>query len=135
MKKMSLNEKNEFNDFFTFTSKPNKLVISKNFKLLFYYFIYVKLLMRKTISFMIIALIAAIIETGAIAPIIAHDVTGENKNPGGICPPFFVLSSTALGKHPDHNFNGEVCSITVTLEDRDRRFALDDFILFKGKVS
>ncbi len=112
-------------------------MLFKNVKLLFYYFINMILLVNKTVSFTVITLIAVIIETGTIAPIIAHDVTGTSKNSNGICPPFFVLSSIALGKHPDHNFNGKSCNLTLDIEDRDRRWILDDFVIFnnKGNVS
>ena len=91
------------------------------------------LLVSKTVSVMIITLIAAIIETGTIMPIIAHDVTGASKSPNGVCPPFFASFNIGLGKHPDHNFNGKICNLSLTIDDRDRRWILDDFILFNSK--
>ena len=93
--------------------------------------------MNKTLTITTIMLVVVIMGTGTITPVIAHDVTGTSKNSNGICPPFFVLSSIALGKHPDHNFNGKSCNLTLTVEDRDRRWILDDFIIFnnKGNVS
>ena len=82
---------------------------------------------------MIIALIAAIIETGTVAPIIAHDITGMTKNSNGLCPPFFNSFNIGLGQHPDHNFNGKICNLSLTIDDRDRRWVLDDLILFNSK--
>ncbi len=86
--------------------------------------------MNKTLTITTITLVVVIMGTGTITPVIAHDVTEANKNPTGICAPFFALFGIALGEHPDHNFNGQICSLNYNINGRDRHFILDDFILF-----
>ena len=86
--------------------------------------------MNKTLIISTITLVAAIMGIGTITPVIAHDVTEANKNPTGICAPFFALFGITLGEHPDHNFNGQICSLNYNMDGRDRHFILDDFILF-----
>ena len=86
--------------------------------------------MNKTLTITAITLVVVIMGTSTITPVIAHDVTEANKNPTGICAPFFALSVITLGEHPDHNFNGQICSLNYNMDGRDRHFILDDFILF-----
>ena len=86
--------------------------------------------MNKTLTITTITLLVVIMGTSTITPVIAHNVTDANKNPSGVCAPFFALSVITLGEHPDHNFNGEICSLNYTVDGRDRHFILDDFILF-----
>ena len=86
--------------------------------------------MNKTLTITAITLVVVIMGTSTITPVIAHDVTEANKNPTGICAPFFALFGITLGEHPDHNFNGKICSLNYTMNDRDRHLILDDFILF-----
>jgi hypothetical protein len=86
--------------------------------------------MNKTLTITAITLVVVIMGTSTITPVIAHDVTEENKNPSGICAPFFSLFGITLGEHPDHNFNGKICSLNYTVDGRDRHFILDDLILF-----
>lgn len=86
--------------------------------------------MNKTLTITVIALVVVIMGTSAITPVIAHDVTKTNKNPIGMCAPFFSLHGITLGEHPDHNFNGKICSLNYTVDGRDRHFILDDLILF-----
>jgi hypothetical protein len=86
--------------------------------------------MNKTLTITTITLLVVIMGTSTITPVIAHNVTDANKNPTGICAPFFSLHVITLGEHPDHNFNGEICSLNYTVDGRDRHFILDDLILF-----
>ena len=86
--------------------------------------------MNKTLTISTITLVAVIMGISTITPVIAHDVTEANKNPTGICAPFFTLFGITLGEHPDHNFNGQICSLNYNMDGRDRHFILDDFILF-----
>ncbi len=86
--------------------------------------------MNKTLTITTITLVAVIIGIGTITQVIAHDVTEANKNPTGKCAPFFALFSITLGEHPDHNFNGKICSLNYTVDGRDRHLILDDLILF-----
>ena len=86
--------------------------------------------MNKILTITTITLVAVIMGTSTITPVIAHNVTDANKNPSGVCAPFFALSVITLGEHPDHNFNGEICSLNYTVDGRDRHFILDDLILF-----
>jgi len=86
--------------------------------------------LNKTLTITAITLVVVILGIGTITPVIAHDVTEENKNPTGICVPFFSLFGITLGEHPDHNFNGKICSLNYTVDGRDRHFILDDLILF-----
>ena len=86
--------------------------------------------MNKTLTITTITLVVVIMGTGTITPAIAHDVTETNKNPSGMCAPFFSLFVTTLGEHPDHNFNGKICSLNYNVDGRDRHFILDDLILF-----
>jgi len=86
--------------------------------------------MNKTLTITTIMLVVVIMGTGTITPVIAHDVTEANKNPSGICAPFFSSFGITLGEHPDHNFNGKICSLNYNVDGRDRHFLLDDLILF-----
>ena len=86
--------------------------------------------MNNTLTITAITLVVVIMGTGTITPVIAHDVTEANKNPSGICAPFFSSFGITLGEHPDHNFNGKICSLNYTVDGRDRHFILDDLILF-----
>ena len=86
--------------------------------------------MNKTLTITTITLVVVIMGTGTTTPVIAHDVTEANKNPSGMCAPFFSLFGITLGEHPDHNFNGKICSLNYNLDGRDRHFILDDLILF-----
>lgn len=86
--------------------------------------------MNKTLTITTITLVVMIMGTGTITPVIAHDLTKENKNPTGICAPFFSLFGITLGGHPDHNFNGKICSLNYIVDGRDRHLILDDLILF-----
>ena len=86
--------------------------------------------MNKTLTITTITLVVVIMGTGTTTPVIAHDVTEANKNPSGICAPFFSSFGITLGEHPDHNFNGKICSLNYTVDGRDRHFILDDLILF-----
>ncbi len=86
--------------------------------------------MNKTLTLTTIALVVVIMGTSTIMPVIAHDVTKANKNPSGICFPFFSLFGIILGEHPDHNFNGNICSLNYNVDGRDRHWVLDDLILF-----
>ena len=86
--------------------------------------------MNKILTITTIMLVVVIIGTGTITPVIAHDVTEANKNPTGICAPFFSLFPLTLGEHPDHNFNGKICSLNYTVDGRDRHLILDDLIFF-----
>ncbi|GEM_PF-6490170 len=86
--------------------------------------------MNKTLTITTIMLVVVIMGTGTITPVIAHDVTEANKNPSGICAPFFSLFGITLGGHPDHNFNGKICSLNYNVDGRDRHLILDDLVLF-----
>lgn len=86
--------------------------------------------MNKTLTITTTTLVVVIMGIGTITPVIAHDVIEANKNPIGICVPFFSLYGITLGEHPDHNFNGKICSLNYTVDGRDRHFILDDLILF-----
>jgi len=86
--------------------------------------------MNKTLTITTITLVVVIMGTSTITPVIAHDVNEANKNPSGICAPFFSSFGITLGKHPDHNFNGKICSLNYNVDGRDRHFILDDLILF-----
>ena len=86
--------------------------------------------MNKTLTITTIMLVVVIMGTGTITPVIAHDVTEANKNPSGICAPFFSSFGITLGEHPDHNFNGKICSLNYNVDGRDRHFLLDVLILF-----
>ncbi len=86
--------------------------------------------MNKTLTITTITLVVVIMGTSTITPVIAHNVNEANKNPSGICAPFFSLFGIPLGKHPDHNFNGKICSLNYNVNGRDRHFILDDLILF-----
>ena len=85
--------------------------------------------MNKTLT-TTITLVLVIMGTGTITPVIAHDVTKANKNSSGMCAPFFSLFGITLREHPDHNFNGKICSLNYTVDGRDRHFILDDLVLF-----
>ncbi len=86
--------------------------------------------MNKTLTITTITLVSVIIGIGTITPVIAHDVTEANKNPSGICAPFFSSFGITLGEHPDHNFNAKICSLNYNMDGRDRHWILDDLILF-----
>jgi hypothetical protein len=86
--------------------------------------------MNNTLTITAITLVVVIMGTSTITPVIAHDVTKANKNPAGICAPFFALHSITLGEHPDHNFNGKICSLNYNVDGRDHHLILDDLILF-----
>jgi hypothetical protein len=86
--------------------------------------------MNKILTITAITLVVVIMGTGTITPVIAHDITEANKNPTGICAPFFSLFGITLGEHPDHNSNGKICSLNYSVDGRDRHFILDDLILF-----
>ncbi len=86
--------------------------------------------MNKTLTITTITLVVVITGTVTYTPVITRDVTEANKNPSGICAPFFSLFGIPLGKHPDHNFNGNICSLNYNVDGRDRHFILDDLILF-----
>ena len=86
--------------------------------------------MNKILTITTITLVVVIMGTGTITPVTAHDVTEANKNPSGICAPFFSLFGITLGEHPDHNFNGKICSLNYNVDGRDRHFILDDLVLF-----
>ena len=86
--------------------------------------------MNKTLTVTAITLVVVIMGIGTITPVIAHDVTKANKNPTGICAPFFALHSITLGEHPDHNFNGKICSLNYNVDGRDRHLILDDLVFF-----
>ena len=86
--------------------------------------------MNKTLTITVITLVVVMMGMGTITPVIAHDITETNKNTTGICPPFFSLFGIILGEHPDHNFNGKICSLNYSVDGRDRYFILDDLILF-----
>lgn len=86
--------------------------------------------MNKILTITTITLVVIIMGVGTITPVIAHDVTKANKNPTGICAPFFDLFGITPGEHPDHNFNGKICSLNYTVDDRDRHLILDDLIFF-----
>ncbi len=85
--------------------------------------------MNKTLTIIVITLVAVIMGIGTITPVFAHDVTETNKNPTGICAPFFALLVTTLGEHPDHNFNGQICSLYYNVDGKDRHWILDDLII------
>lgn len=86
--------------------------------------------MNKTLTIITITLVVVIIGTGTITPVIAHDVTEPNKNHSGICAPFFSLFGITYGEHPDHNFNGKICSLNYNVNGRDHYLILDDLVLF-----
>ena len=86
--------------------------------------------MNKSITITAITLVAMIMGIGTTTLVFAHDVTEANKNSVGICAPFFASYDITPGEHPDHNFNGKICSLNYTVDDRDRHLILDDFILF-----
>ena len=86
--------------------------------------------MNKTLTITTIMLVVVIMGTGTITPVIAHDVTEANKNPSGICAPFFSSFGITLGEHPDHNFNAKICSLNYNVDGRDRHLILDDLVLF-----
>ncbi len=86
--------------------------------------------MNNTLTITAITLVVVIMGTSTITPVIAHDVTKANKKPSGICAPFFALHSITLGEHPDHNFNGKICSLNYNVDGRDRHLILDDLVLF-----
>ncbi len=47
-----------------------------------------------------------------------------------MCLPFFTSFSIEPGEHPDHNYNGQICSLKIVVDERDRYWILDDYILF-----
>ena len=86
--------------------------------------------MNKTLTITTITLVVVIMGTSTITPVIAHNVNEANKNPSGICAPFFSLFGIPLGKHPDHNFNGKICNLNYNVDGRDHHLILDDLVLF-----
>jgi hypothetical protein len=86
--------------------------------------------MNEILTITVIILVVVIMGIGTITPVIADDVTKANKNTTGMCAPFFSLFSITLGEHPDHNFNGKICSLHYSVDGRDRHWILDDLILF-----
>jgi len=64
----------------------------------------------------VIALVAVVMGLSTIAPglqqAFAHDVTErQGKAPTEACPPSFQTDfALGVGTHPDHNFNGIVCT-------------------------
>jgi len=85
--------------------------------------------MNKTLKITAITLVAVIMGISTIAPVMAHNVTEADKNPSGICAPFFSLFGITLGEHPDHNFNAKICSLNYNVDGRDRHLILDDIII------
>ena len=89
--------------------------------------------MNKSITITAITLVAMIMGIGTTTLVFAHDVTEANKNPVGICVPFFASYDITPGEHPDHNFNGKICNLNYEEDGRDHRWVMDDFILFNTK--
>jgi len=75
--------------------------------------------MNRALVISAITLVVVVMGLSIIAPALqqafAHDVTErQGKAPTEACPTAFTLSfALGVGTHPDHNFNGLVCTKLV----------------------